>query len=46
MKTDFISEFIKSKLKNQYKELQNEIRPDMAKMLSYSIISGNIKLFN
>jgi hypothetical protein len=35
MKTDFIRDIINSKLKNQYKEQQNEIKPDIAKSISY-----------
>lgn len=46
MKTDFIRDIINSKLKNQYKEQQNDIKPDMAKTISYSISNAKLKLFN
>ena len=46
MKTEFIRDIINSKLKNQYKEMQNEVAPEMSKRISYSINNGSIKLFN
>lgn len=46
MKTDFIRDIINSKLKNQYKEQLNEIKPDIAKSISYKINNGKLKLFN
>ena len=46
MKTDFIRDIINSKLKNQYKEQQNEIKPDIAKRISYTIGDAKLKLFN
>jgi hypothetical protein len=46
MKTDFIRDIINSKLKNQYKEQQNEIKPDIAKRVTYSINDAKLKLFN
>lgn len=46
MKTDFIRDIINSKLKNQYKEQQNEIKPDIAKSISYKINNAKLKLYN
>lgn len=46
MKTDFIRDSINAKLKGQYKEQQNEIKPDIAKCIKYSIKNGKLKLFN
>ena len=46
MKTEFIRDIINSKLKNQYKEQQNEIKPDITKSLTYSIIDSKFKLSN
>ena len=46
MKIDFIRDIINSKLKNQYKEQQNDIKPDMAKTISYSINNAKLKLFH
>lgn len=45
LSADFIRDIIYSKLKNQYKEQQIEIKPDMAKHLTYSINSGKLRLF-
>ena len=46
MKTDFIHDIIHSKLKNQYKEHRDEIKPDMAKNIQYTINNGKLKLYN
>mmetsp|Transcript_26404 Transcript_26404/g.40309 ORF Transcript_26404/g.40309 Transcript_26404/m.40309 type:complete len:96 (+) Transcript_26404:4490-4777(+) len=46
MKTDFIKDMITTKLKNQYKEQNNQTKPDLAKNISYSINSCKVTLFN
>jgi len=46
MKTEFIRDIINSKLKNQYKEQPNEIKPDIAKQIKYTINNSKLKLFN
>ena len=46
MKPDYIQDTITKKLKNQYREQQNEIKPDMARQISYIINNGTLELIN
>jgi hypothetical protein len=46
MKAGFIRDLINSKLKNQFKEQQNEIKPDIAKRVSCKVGDAKLKLFN